>query len=250
MFQSLRWKILINCSGNNVRNRDVLYSVLSGIAIGSVTPGKVGEIGKALFVKNIDKKTLFTYAVYEKIYSFFIIILFGIISLFFLKNRIFVIDLPFDYIINICLLLLVVLLLFVLMKSDILFIRLFNLRIVKKFKIYEKLNLYINNIPNFRFFLVSIVTFFVFSVQFLLLILSFENSEIFITLNSVFFIYFAKHLFPISIGDLGVREALTILTLSSIGIGKSAAFNSSMLLFLINIVIPAVFGSILMIKYK
>ena len=250
MFQSLRWKILINCSGNAINKKEVLYSVLSGIAIGSITPGKVGEVGKAFFIKSIDKKTLFTYAVYEKIYSFFLIILFGIISLFFLKNHIFIIGSFFNFVINSLLLLLIIFILFVLMKSDIFFKKFFNLPAVKKLRIFEKLKIEINSIPNLNFFTVSILTFLVFSVQFLLLILSFENSEIFITLNAVFFIYFAKHLFPISIGDLGVREALTILTLSSIGIGKSAAFNASILLFLINIVIPAVFGSILMIKYR
>ncbi len=53
---------------------------------------------------------------------------------------------------------------------------------------------------------------------------------------------FVKALLPISFGDLGVREATSIYFLSKYGIADVVAFNSSLLLFTINMIIPALVG--------
>jgi uncharacterized membrane protein YbhN (UPF0104 family) len=53
---------------------------------------------------------------------------------------------------------------------------------------------------------------------------------------------FAKSLLPISIGDLGIREAGSIYFFSLYGISQAAALNASLLLFFINIFIPSVLG--------
>ncbi|MFC1726341.1 lysylphosphatidylglycerol synthase domain-containing protein, partial [candidate division KSB1 bacterium] len=96
VLQSLRWKTLLDSTGKYIGFKDLIRSVLTGIAIGSITPGKVGEIGKAFFIKGIDKKELLFYAVFEKLYSFFVIVLMGSISVLFLKDNIPELDLIKD----------------------------------------------------------------------------------------------------------------------------------------------------------
>ena len=54
---------------------------------------------------------------------------------------------------------------------------------------------------------------------------------------------FVKSLLPISIGDLGIREAGSIYFFSTYGISQAAALNASLLLFLINIFIPSILGT-------
>ena len=54
---------------------------------------------------------------------------------------------------------------------------------------------------------------------------------------------FVKSLLPISIGDLGVREAGSIFFFSTYGISQAAALNASLMLFLINILIPSIIGT-------
>jgi Uncharacterised protein family (UPF0104). len=54
---------------------------------------------------------------------------------------------------------------------------------------------------------------------------------------------FVKSLLPISIGDLGIREAGSIFFFSTYGISQAAALNASLLLFLINIFIPSIIGT-------
>jgi hypothetical protein len=53
---------------------------------------------------------------------------------------------------------------------------------------------------------------------------------------------FVKSLLPISIGDLGIREAGSIYFFSIYGISQAAALNASLLLFSINIFIPSILG--------
>ena len=59
-----------------------------------------------------------------------------------------------------------------------------------------------------------------------------------------------KSLLPISIGDLGIRESAAIFFLGKIGVHESTAFNASILLFLINLLIPSLVGLVLVLKYR
>jgi uncharacterized membrane protein YbhN (UPF0104 family) len=57
---------------------------------------------------------------------------------------------------------------------------------------------------------------------------------------------FFKALIPISFGDLGIREASSVYFYSLVGIPQTTALNASLLLFVINILLPAVLGIIFM----
>ena len=54
---------------------------------------------------------------------------------------------------------------------------------------------------------------------------------------------FVKSLLPISIGDLGVREAGSIYFFSLYSISQAAALNASLMLFFINIFVPSLMGT-------
>ena len=60
---------------------------------------------------------------------------------------------------------------------------------------------------------------------------------------------FVKSLLPISLGDLGIREAGSIYFFSIFGISQAAALNASLLLFVINILIPSMIGTYFL-KYQ
>jgi uncharacterized membrane protein YbhN (UPF0104 family) len=52
-----------------------------------------------------------------------------------------------------------------------------------------------------------------------------------------------KSLLPISLSDLGIREASTIFFFSPFGVSQAAALNASLLLFFINVFLPGVGGA-------
>ena len=47
---------------------------------------------------------------------------------------------------------------------------------------------------------------------------------------------------PISFGELGIREGASVFFITKMGETASVGFNSSIFLFMINLVIPAVIG--------
>lgn len=50
-FKSMRWKYILKSQGHNVPQKDVFLYYLSGIYLGLITPGKLGELSKALYLK-------------------------------------------------------------------------------------------------------------------------------------------------------------------------------------------------------
>jgi hypothetical protein len=61
-------------------------------------------------------------------------------------------------------------------------------------------------------------------------------------------IMMTKSLLPISIGDLGIRESIAIFYFNQFDISQAGAFNASMLLFAINLLIPSITGMFLILS--
>ncbi len=60
-----------------------------------------------------------------------------------------------------------------------------------------------------------------------------------------FSIMILSNLLPITIGGLGVREALSVLILRRYGVSDAVAVNAAFLSYLTNTVLPGVVGSFL-----
>jgi hypothetical protein len=56
-------------------------------------------------------------------------------------------------------------------------------------------------------------------------------------------VFFAKSAVPsVTLGDLGVRESAAVFFLGFYGVAEAAAFNASLGLFAVNILLPALAG--------
>ena len=53
---------------------------------------------------------------------------------------------------------------------------------------------------------------------------------------------------PISLGELGIREGASIYFLTQMGQSASVGFNASILLFVINLLIPALIGAVMFLR--
>jgi len=242
MFQYLRWRTIIKCSVKDIDNKSIIFSILSGIAIGSITPGKVGELGKSLFIKEIEKSKLLFYAIFEKGYNFVIILFFGLISTFYYFTLQYSVSVSIYYV-----LLLVVFIvntiLFMFLIKPVKYLKKKKLQtVIRKFKPISNIRFNFKNLEQSKFFIISLFTFFTYSFQFVLIILAFENFNILKVISGVFIITLFKTLVPISIADLGIQETISIFTLSLIGISETSAFNASILIFIINIFLPSILG--------
>jgi uncharacterized membrane protein YbhN (UPF0104 family) len=61
---------------------------------------------------------------------------------------------------------------------------------------------------------------------------------------------FTKILLPISLADLGIREGISLFYFSLFGTEKTAIFNASVLIFFLNILIPALIGSFFLFRLR
>ena len=53
---------------------------------------------------------------------------------------------------------------------------------------------------------------------------------------------------PVSLGELGIREGASVYFLTTMGETSSVAFNASIFLFIINLLIPSLIGLVLLMK--
>ena len=98
--------------------------------------------------------------------------------------------------------------------------------------------------------IISFLFYFCFLLQYALLVSAFShNSEMLNYLWAGNLIMFAKTVIPpISLGELGIREGASVFFLTKFGELSSVAFNASIFLFIINILLPALVGLILLAK--
>jgi len=60
---------------------------------------------------------------------------------------------------------------------------------------------------------------------------------------------FAKTFFPaVSLGELGVREGVSVFFLGQMGVSAAPAFNAALFIFFINILMPSLIGLIFLFK--
>lgn len=84
----------------------------------------------------------------------------------------------------------------------------------------------------------------VFITQFVFLIFAFDPSAtVAATYNGTAMTFYGKYLIPsVTIMDLGVRESSAVFFMGAAGLSRAAAFNASLFMFAINLVIPSAAG--------
>ncbi len=238
-----KWWHLLKLNERSIKFGEAAKSLLGGIGIGIITPARVGEITRVLYLKSSQRLRLSGLVIIDKFFDLFIVIALAIGGL----------TLVFRYSINILLILLLILLFYFLFNPKgikNLLQRLTNYLPFKN-KISEvvsslnTLNWRVSGFLLFFTFLAFIVDFF----QFYLLIFSFGDASLKAAAFS-FPLVILANILPATVGGLGVREAVSVITLSHFGVAKEVAVNASFSLFFINTLIPGIVGIFLIHQIK
>lgn len=253
--QYCRWELTANKLLSETNKSKIFRSFIYGISAGAFTPARVGEyIGRAVAFKNKPVLRLFGATFLDKFFLLIIVIFVGSIGS--------VIYLSVNYnisniiIIPLFIILLLFLLFFILVLKN---PRYWFDSIVLRFKNIRKVNTGIEKINSLNFnktkyandmLLISILHFIIILLQFALLVAAFSykfNFLGYIWAGSL--VLFVNSVIPsVSFGDLGIREGAAVFFLIPFGITNVDAFNASIFLFLINILLPAVIGLFFLIK--
>jgi len=243
-FQYLKWRLVVHRENDGIPGRRIFYSLFVGMALGLATPGRLGDFGRTFFVKDADWARLLGLLMIDKVITLAVLYFVGIIGLshFISMNMHPYVWAP---IFIMAMLLVSAVLLFLLRPA---LLRHFAARYhgaAHKFAALEKL---VSGIElatphfTFRLFLYTVLQTLTYCTQFVLLIFAFRPIAVIEGYLAAFAVMFTKSLLPISLGDLGIRESASVYFFGQFGVPHAAAFNASLLLFVINILAPSLVG--------
>lgn len=250
--QFYKWRYLVRLLKPNVTNRETFNSLLAGFTFGFITPGRLGEFGRAFFIKDCPWVKVLGMAFMDKFFSLAVVIFWGAIGvMFFVGRELYIYTLAPLIIFSLITLIVIY---YIALRPEIIRSFLYSLNIILPFR--DKIKLLMSSLDNFRrrqalhLLLLSVSFYFIFFFQFYILVCAFQQAPLVPSFFAIASVMLVKSMLPISFGDLGIRESAAIFFLGKIGIGETAAFDASILLFVINLLIPSLVGLFLLLKYR
>ena len=242
--QALKWRYFVRRADPGSSNFETIASLLFGITLGVLTPGQIGEFGgRALRHSSLQAATVIGLTMIDKLQMLLVMGVAAAVS--------YVSLVALESWLRALLIVLVwTACLYVFFRPELLH-RLFNSVPLKMFQrewardLIQSLTLLHRNDLLFAFAM-TIAFYGTIYLQMFILLNAFSPVgwwEAFLGFAAMMFF---KALIPISFGDLGIREASSVYFYSLVGIPQTTALNASLLLFVINILLPAVFGLIFM----
>jgi hypothetical protein len=247
--QYSKWKLTCREVLGVEANTKVLRSLFYGFSAGIITPFRIGEyFGRGIEFRD---KSIFQVTLATLIDKFFPLLM--VASLGSMSSLIFI---YFYYEVSIYIVLSLFILIFTFFYllilllinkrfwNSILFSRINSSTRLKPF--LEKLKIFesLDRVYFYKMLVISFLFYSCFLIQYALLVTAFSHNNYFIQyLWAGNLIMFAKTLIPpISFGELGIREGASVYFITQMGENASVGFNSSIFLFIINLLIPALIG--------
>jgi len=233
-----------------------LRAIFSGITVSSFTPNRIGEYGGRVFcLEKSDRIQAVFITILCSMAQLLTTIIFGSFAFIilheqFLDDQNFIIEIS-----NFSLLVLSGLnILFVLAYFNVAYL----IKVLLKFSFFNFLRQYINVISLFNTrdllvtFLYSVFRYLVFSIQFLILLHVFNvDISLYDAILSVMLVFFFITLTPtITIAEIGVRGSMALLVFLKFSTNVIGILSSTFLLWIINLIIPAIIGSFFIFSLK
>jgi uncharacterized protein (TIRG00374 family) len=251
-FQYLKWRVIVRRHDPSVQARDVLCSLFVGFSLGIVTPARIGEYGgRALSIKGPRASVLVGLTALDKYFSMVVTLLFGAagLALFLQRTNTSGSGLLIAALVSAALILGITWL--ALLKPGLI------LRMMDKhktrWKTVEHMHAMLEAISLFKrrdfalLFLLSVLFWITITAQFCALLAAFGTMDIFTAAVGTASVMVTKTIIPpVTLGELGIREGAAVFFLTRLGYAGAAAFNASLLLFAINLLIPGIIGLVFM----
>ena len=255
--ESYKWRFMIS-KLENISIITSLRAVFSGITVSSFTPNRIGEYGGRVFcLESCNRIQAVVITVLGSMAQLLTTLIFGSAAFFLLHepiNNKELLYLGFELSTNIFLLIFLINLLLLLIFFKVsFFVEYFDrFRYLYFLKKYTSVLSKFSNKELAFIFLLSIIRYFVFSLQFLILLNIFDvNVSFYISLLSIMLIFLFMTLTPtIAITEIGVRGSVALLVLGVFSNNLVGILSSTVLLWIINLIIPAIIGSLFIFNLK
>lgn len=250
--EAYKWRFMI-LKIENISYKKSLKAIFSGVTISLFTPNRVGEYGGRVFYLRSDHRIEAVFiTILSSMSQLLITIITGMTGLVYFLPRLTVInDYLYYTIIATAFALLIILLFF---YFNIYLINIFLLKI----RWLRKAEKYIHVLMRYSFFellkvlALSFFRFCIFTFQFYLLLLFFKVNipffEGIMVISLSFFIMSAIPTFTLS--ELGIRGSVSVYFIGVLSSNAMGILTASFTLWLINLVLPALFGALLIFRLK
>lgn len=238
--QIYRWSFILHTARIPVSVKDVSKSILVGLTLGLITPGRIGEVGRALHIRSSSTIQIAGLILFEKIFSLFTVLITSAISIMLWGNTI------AGIVIIACTLFVVFHLTLIRpVLSRLSFLLPYGDRVAE---LWSKWSCF-DRKKTASLLAITICFFLIVYLQLFVLVSSFQTVDISSALICMPLII-AINSIPITIAGLGLREGAAVFFLSRFGVAEASALNGALLLFALDLIIPGVFGLLLILKKR
>jgi len=224
--QFLRWRYLVTTNSASFKSKDIIPSFFAGYAFRLMIPGGHAEISK-IFLLPGKKRGKAVAVGMEKFFQTYIklILVLGALTFSFPEyNLIFYPSI-------------LVLLLLLIFLPKLKWLRMLQEKEVNNLLVFGNTLIY------------SIFIYFIMVIQYFILLNLVNSISISETMHTVIYLW-GSGIVPISISGLGVREGLAVYFLKWYGINPAHAVATSLFLFFLNTIIPALIGVFFIYKKR
>jgi uncharacterized membrane protein YbhN (UPF0104 family) len=238
--RAYKWHRLLEVAGNSPLRRS-LRSLFGGFALGLITPGRLGELGRCVFVREDERAQVALLTVYDRLLDFWALLTSMSASLFFFAPHAAAI-----FGVVVWLALLPVVMAFPALVSHL-------GRLVQKSRHFHghfmDAAIGMPKVPTRRFALLAVGAMWVELASFFFLLRAFSPTGFTTALATYPYIVLAGDL-PVSFSGVGVREGAAALLLSPYAVPSGAAVGISLVWFLFAMLLPALLGAFWLIAER
>jgi uncharacterized protein (TIRG00374 family) len=246
--QFVKWDLVARTAGGDVPRSDIHRGYWVGYTLGVMTPGRIGQLGRALVLRNCSTATAIGIGVVERGYTALVINALGIFSLALLPSLGWMSDMQMPPLwiragVGLAALLLLVLGIFprIILRP----LRAFANRLRIRSKLNQALDVVgaVKLSMAISLTLLSVLSLASSLLQFVLLTHAMGyDIPILAGMFAGLLTFFVKGMLPITIGSLGVGEWVAVYCFRGLGVEPSVAVAASLFLFFINVFIPSLIG--------
>jgi len=244
-FEILKWKSIVSAI-QNISFKTALKQSLASLTVSLATPNRIGEYGaKAYFFEKEKRKNILLLNFFHNSFQMAVTMLFGVLGLWFVLKKY---NLPLSVSKIFIGLFAVGVLIFlgIYFRKQSLVFKGFTIS-----KVIEKLR-NISNTIKLKVSLFSILRYFIFSFLFYSL-LNFFGATISLTqaVPLIFSMYLLVSIVPtIFIFDVVVRGGIAVWLFSLAGISELPVLSTVLTMWVLNFVLPSIFGGYYLLTYK
>jgi uncharacterized membrane protein YbhN (UPF0104 family) len=246
--EGLKWRSILLKLKNRIPFKTLLFSLFTGISASLFTPNRAGNfIGRMIWFGSAIRVQVSVLSIYGNMAQWLASVLFGLLGLLFIDSF----NLP-----ELNTLYVVLVSIFILLMLIFYFIPFWIPQFLGRFMYQRKMEhaariLKEHHNLKWQLILYSLLRHVVFSTQFALTLYAFGieiNAQLFF---AVWVTYLIMTLIPSPlIGKLLIRESVALFVLGALSINSTTILMSTVIIWFINLSIPAIIGGIIWLKWK